>query len=152
MSGNLINSVSLSPTTASSIPSAARKDSPVSTGSARSSEPTSVNKTDKTSNISSANQAESKADTKATTQVSNEQLEAAASTMSDYAKSMNRNLDFTIDEDSGQTVIKIIDTESDEVIRQIPNEDALEMAKRMQEYADSHDSGPQEGLLLKTQA
>jgi flagellar protein FlaG len=42
---------------------------------------------------------------------------------------MQRALLFSVDKGSGTVVVKIIDTESKQVIRQIPTEEALRMAQ-----------------------
>src|SRR5437016_2994263 len=52
-------------------------------------------------------------------------LEAAVSHLNTHAQLLQRDLQFSIDENSGQTVIKVIDPETKEVIRQIPAEETL---------------------------
>ena len=39
------------------------------------------------------------------------------------------NLRFHVDEDTGKTIVSVVDPASGEVLRQIPNEEALAMAK-----------------------
>lgn len=46
-------------------------------------------------------------------------------------QSVQRNLSFSIDEDLEKVVINITDKETDEVVRQIPTEEALEMSKSL---------------------
>ena len=46
---------------------------------------------------------------------------------------ISTNLQFSLDESTGKTVIKVVDKESGEVIRQIPPEDALRLSSRMEE-------------------
>ena len=41
------------------------------------------------------------------------------------------NLEFSVDEDTGQTIVRVVDIETKDVIRQIPNEEALEIAKSL---------------------
>ncbi|MCF7970993.1 MAG: flagellar protein FlaG [Methylococcaceae bacterium] len=48
-------------------------------------------------------------------------------------ESVQRNLQFKVDESTQQVVMSIIDRESGETIRQIPSEEVLELAQRMQE-------------------
>ncbi|MGK0249674.1 MAG: flagellar protein FlaG [Oleispira sp.] len=64
-------------------------------------------------------------------EVTNEQVRDAVSKLNDYVQSMERTLDFQIDEDSGKTVIRVFDKISSELIRQIPNELALELAQNL---------------------
>jgi flagellar protein FlaG len=42
-----------------------------------------------------------------------------------------RNLDFSIDDSTGKVVVKVIATDSGEVIRQIPSETALKLAQNL---------------------
>lgn len=65
--------------------------------------------------------------------------------VSDIAASMNvmqKGLSFKVDEDSGIQVVKVIDVTTGELIRQIPNEEALDIAKKLNEVT---------GLLMKTE-
>lgn len=40
-----------------------------------------------------------------------------------------QNLRFSIDQDTGQTVVKVVDAQTDQVIRQMPSEEVLAMSK-----------------------
>lgn len=44
-----------------------------------------------------------------------------------------RQLEFSLNEEANRTVISVLDKESGDVIRQIPNEEALELAARLRE-------------------
>ncbi len=69
--------------------------------------------------------------------VSEEQVKDAVSKLNDYVQSNERTLDFQMDEESGKTVIKVYDTLSAELIRQIPNELALELAQNLNDEEPS---------------
>lgn len=58
-------------------------------------------------------------------------LQGAVSQINDYVQNLQRNLQFTVDEATGKDVVTVIDSESKEVIRQIPSEEALELARRL---------------------
>ncbi|WP_033540699.1 MULTISPECIES: flagellar protein FlaG [Shewanella] len=78
-------------------------------------------------------------------QVSKADAEALHQAVDDIAASMSlmqKGLAFNIDEDSGLQVVKVIDVQSGDLIRQIPNEEALEIARKLNEVA---------GLLMKTE-
>ncbi|WP_420589828.1 flagellar protein FlaG [Bacterioplanoides sp.] len=60
-----------------------------------------------------------------------EQLSEAVSKINQYVQNMERTLDFQVDEDSGRTVIKVFDSESEKLIRQIPSELALTLAQKL---------------------
>lgn len=51
--------------------------------------------------------------------------------MNAFLQSMKRNLSFSIDEDSGEKVISVKDSETEEVIRQIPSEELVVLRKKM---------------------
>jgi flagellar protein FlaG len=72
-----------------------------------------------------------------------EQLTQALGSLSGYVQNLQRNLEFSIDEDSGRTVVRIVDPQTQEVIRQIPDGHALAMAKRLEGQA-----GSASGVLL----
>ena len=56
---------------------------------------------------------------------------------------MAQALEFSIDDDSGKTVVQVMDTETDEVIRQMPSEEVLALSKALDKL---------KGMLLKQQA
>lgn len=58
-------------------------------------------------------------------------IEEAVAQLNDYVQNSQRKLEFQLDEDSGRTVVRVYDKGSEELIRQIPNEDALELAKKL---------------------
>lgn len=64
---------------------------------------------------------------------SEKDVEKAVTELTNHFQNIQRNLNFSVDEDSGVTVVKIVDMESQEVIRQIPTEDALALAQRLRE-------------------
>lgn len=59
------------------------------------------------------------------------QLEAATQSVRDFVKPINDNLEFSVDGDSGQLVVKIIDSATKEVIRQVPSQEMLAIAKAL---------------------
>jgi len=66
-----------------------------------------------------------------------ENLQVAVSQINDYVQNLQRNLQFTVDEATGKDVVTIIDSESKEVIRQLPTEEALELARRLAENREN---------------
>lgn len=63
--------------------------------------------------------------------VSNEQLEAAVKSVANYIKPFNNNLEFSINKDTDQIVTRVVDSTTKEVIRQIPSEEMLAIAKAL---------------------
>ncbi|WP_402719203.1 flagellar protein FlaG [Janthinobacterium rivuli] len=60
---------------------------------------------------------------------SREQLDKAVSELNQSSHMKTQGLEFSIDEDSQRTVVKVIDQETKEVLRQIPTREALELSK-----------------------
>jgi flagellar protein FlaG len=59
------------------------------------------------------------------------QVKQAARQIEGFMQSMNRYLEFRIDQDSGRTVVTVKDKTSGEVIRQIPAEEVLRLAQNL---------------------
>jgi flagellar protein FlaG len=53
------------------------------------------------------------------------ELTGALDQLNGYLEETHRGLRFSIDDDSGRTIVRVLDTETDEVIRQIPSEEML---------------------------
>jgi flagellar protein FlaG len=62
-------------------------------------------------------------------------VEVAAQRLQSHAQSMGRSLEFRVDRSTGSTVVTVKDTTSGEVIRQIPNEEALWLAEHIDQQA-----------------
>jgi flagellar protein FlaG len=59
------------------------------------------------------------------------QIESAVKRLNEYVQSIQRGLKFDYDEEVSQTVITVVDRSTNEVIRQIPDEVALELARSL---------------------
>lgn len=64
---------------------------------------------------------------------SREDVEAAVATIQDFVQSVRRSLNFSLEEGSGRVVVKVTDAGSGDVIRQIPSEEALQLAENLSE-------------------
>lgn len=58
-------------------------------------------------------------------------LEAATQSVREFVEPINSNLEFSVDHDSGEMVVKVIDRATKEVIRQMPSEEMLAVAKAL---------------------
>jgi len=65
--------------------------------------------------------------------VSREQVESAVSTIQEFVQSVRRNVNFTLEDGSGRIVVKVTDASSGDIIRQIPSEEALQLAESLEE-------------------
>jgi flagellar protein FlaG len=61
--------------------------------------------------------------------------EQIASGLNDLVQELHRELRFTVDRESGDTIIKVVDRDTDEVVRQIPSEEMVRLRKRLEEVS-----------------
>ncbi|RUO65845.1 flagellar protein FlaG [Pseudidiomarina planktonica] len=73
-------------------------------------------------------------------------LQAVADNLNESQQLSRRNLQFSVNEDADRTVIKVVDSKSGDVIRQIPSEDLVRLAERLRE--DSEQVGQVVGMLI----
>jgi len=88
---------------------------------------------DSASAIGAADKTASTGSAPATGKVGRDQVEKAVQDIQAFVDSNQRNLNFSIDETTGDVVVKIVATQSGEVIRQLPSEEALKMAQRLKD-------------------
>ena len=88
---------------------------------------------------------------------SSKQLDDSISQLNNALQNIQRNLEFSIDKDVGMIIISVKDKKTDEVIRQIPSEEFLELAKNLQaanerlnQHYESNSQSYGEGVFLKT--
>lgn len=77
-------------------------------------------------------------------QASVEHLRGAAEELNRALRQSNRNLEFRLDEGTNRVVVKLTDTETGQVIRQIPSDEMLAISRAIGEF--------QQGLLLRQKA
>ena len=66
-------------------------------------------------------------------QLATPDIQQVAHRIESYLKSVNRALEFKVDNASGHTVVTVLDAENGEIIRQIPNEEVLRFAQLAEE-------------------
>lgn len=76
----------------------------------------------------------------ATTQ---EDVDQAVEKINDAVRTFSQKLEFSVDKETETFVVKVVDKETKEVIRQIPSEEFLQIAKAMDKL---------QGLLIKDKA
>ena len=62
-----------------------------------------------------------------------EELNQAVSRLNDFVQSVQRDLQFDVNDETGQTVVRVVDQQTDEVVRQIPDDLALKLAENLQQ-------------------
>ncbi len=73
-----------------------------------------------------------------------EKVTQAVQNINKSLQAMSRDLEFSVDTDSNRTIVKVVDSKTKEVIRQIPSNEALEISKALDTAVH--------GLLMKQQA
>lgn len=64
-------------------------------------------------------------------QISHKQLEVVAQQLQDFVGGMNKGLEFSVDQDSGRDVIKVIDKNNGDLIKQYPTEEVLDLVSKL---------------------
>lgn len=74
---------------------------------------------------------------------SRSQLDAAVKSINEAMASLSQQIEFTVDKDTDRTVVKVIDQQTKEVIRQMPTEETLAISKALDKL---------QGLLIHQKA
>lgn len=74
---------------------------------------------------------------------SREEVDQAVKRLTDFVSPNQAEINFSVDESSGIRVVKIVDRNSNEVIRQMPSEEAVALARALDKL---------QGLLIKDKA
>ncbi len=89
------------------------------------------------------------------------EMSNAVRSLNESVQNIQRGIEFSIDEESGRSVVKVVDRETGEVIRQLPSEDALAVSRQIKEFVESRqhagvDSNGQAdealGFIMRVQA
>ena len=72
-----------------------------------------------------------------------QQLNDAVKSTNDFVGKINSSVQFSVDNSTGQTIVKVMDTDTKQVIKQMPSEDMLEIAKSLDKL---------KGLLVQQKA
>lgn len=70
-------------------------------------------------------------------------VKAAVETVNAALAAMNRSLEFSIDPDTHAVIVRLIDTQDNQVLRQVPSREMLAIAKAIDQW---------QGLLLRQRA
>lgn len=77
-------------------------------------------------------------------QATTTQLQSVVDQINKSLKQANKNLEFSIETETKKQMVKLIDTETGDIIRQFPSEEAIAISKAIAQI--------QQGLLLKQKA
>jgi len=62
-------------------------------------------------------------------EISKESVRAAAEKLKTFVSSMSRDLNIDVDASNGRAIIRVVDANSNETIRQIPGDEAIRLAR-----------------------
>ena len=80
-------------------------------------------------------------------EVTSENLQKVVEKLNEHVQKIQRDLQFSVDDASGRTIVRVINSETEEVVRQIPSEEVLRISRNIEEQlADVT------GLLFETSA
>ena len=82
-----------------------------------------------------------------TEQLSSEELQQVVTQLNKQMQQVQRDLLFSVDDSSGRTIVRVVNTETEEVVRQIPSEEILRISSNLQEQLDGGT-----GLIFETSA
>ena len=66
-------------------------------------------------------------------QTPEDMLASAVTQLNDYVQNEQRTIEFIVDEEAGLTVIRVTDRESGELIRQLPGDEIISLARKLNE-------------------
>ncbi len=79
--------------------------------------------------------------------VDSKQLQKVVAQLNESFQQIQRDLQFSIDEDSGRSVVRVVNSKTEELVRQIPSEEVLRISQNIEEQLASVT-----GLLFETSA
>lgn len=132
MSIQTVGSTTLAPPSPNATPISKREGAAIQT-------PSTDGQTKKVENTSRSEAAPAAVDSASQTKLVTE----AVDKIRQFVNPINDSIQFSIDEDSGRTVVKVVDLQTQEVIKQIPSEEALNLAKALDKL---------QGLLIQGKA
>jgi flagellar protein FlaG len=82
-------------------------------------------------------------------EATDEQVKTTVLQLTEILRTNNRQLSFSVDEGSNKQVVKVTDSATGDIIRQIPTEEVLKLSERLQDL--QLDEGTVVGLLFNGQ-
>jgi flagellar protein FlaG len=82
---------------------------------------------------------------------SQEELEAALTDVAEFVQAKNQDLSFSFDDEANRSIIKVTDTESGDVIRQIPSEEVIKLSERIRDLQTDVGNTVGTGVLVNNE-
>ena len=83
------------------------------------------------SHVALVNPTEHKVEDKSATPVDKEELVGAVKKLNEYVAPALQTIEFSLDQESKRMIVKVVDTATQKVLRQIPNEEVVAMSKTL---------------------
>ena len=83
-------------------------------------------------------------------EMSPEALEKAVSHLKEYVQSLQRNMDFSVDDKTGRYVVRVVDSQTQELIRQRPSEEMLAISRNLADFLEEAEQ--RRGFLVELKA
>lgn len=68
---------------------------------------------------------------KAEQQPKAEEVKQAVKELQDFVSTVTTDLRFTVDKETGRTIVSVVDSKTQQVVRQIPTEDVMKIARNI---------------------
>lgn len=94
----------------------------------------------------------SKPETAPSESVKRRGLDQALKSVSGHVQNISRELNFSVDEELNRSIVTVLDQETGEVIRQIPSEEMLEIAKHIDDFSSNGERPNSTGILFRGDA
>ncbi|MEX0963845.1 MAG: flagellar protein FlaG [Pseudohongiellaceae bacterium] len=80
------------------------------------------------------------------------ELDQAIEAVAGYIQNITRDINFSVDADTREPVVTVVDQESGKVIRQIPTEEMLEISRGLEDAQRRNSDKIHKGLLFEGEA
>lgn len=78
---------------------------------------------------------------------SKQRVERAIAHLNDYVQSIQRDLKFSVDQDLGRPIVMVVDRSTQKVVRQIPNDVVIRLARNLKQSQELQQQGYVEQAL-----
>ncbi|MDH5571159.1 MAG: flagellar protein FlaG [Gammaproteobacteria bacterium] len=83
-------------------------------------------------------------------EATHEKLQDMVSHLKEFVQNMQRDMDFAVDDRTGRFVVTVTDSQTNELIRQIPSEELLSIARHLADYVD--EANTPKGFFIEVNA
>ena len=78
-------------------------------------------------------------------------LNEVVKSVADFVQNIAREIDFSVDENSGEYIVTVTDSGTGEVIRQIPSEEMLQISEHLAEFQRTRTGLSHTGILFESE-